>query len=82
VRAHADIAYAVALPTDGAVDGPFGELALRARGTSIEVGALRDHLLRTVVPSAAVGGVVVVDHLPVTEQGKPDRTIVTELLRL
>jgi hypothetical protein len=28
-----------------------------------------------------VGTVVVVDHLPVTEQGKPDRTIVTELLR-
>jgi hypothetical protein len=28
-----------------------------------------------------VGPVVVVDHLPVTEQGKPDRTILSELLR-
>jgi hypothetical protein len=28
-----------------------------------------------------VGPVVVVDRLPVTEQGKPDRTIVFELLR-
>ena len=34
---------------------------------------IREHLLQTVVPSAAVGAVVVVDHLPVTEQGKPDR---------
>ena len=53
---------------------------LRARGTSVEADAIRDHLLRTVEPPAAVGAVVVVDHLPVTEQGKPDRAIVTELL--
>jgi acyl-CoA synthetase (AMP-forming)/AMP-acid ligase II len=76
---HPDVAYAVALPTDGR-PGSFGVLALRARGTSVEAEAVRDHLLRSVEPPAAVGAVVVVDHLPVTEQGKPDRAIVTELL--
>ena len=79
--AHPDVAYAVALPTDDGPDGRFGVLVLRARGAWVEADAIRDHLMRTVEPPAAVGAVVVVDHLPVTEQGKPDRAIVSELLR-
>ena len=61
--------------------GTFGVLALRARGSSVEADEVREHLRRHVEPASAVGPVVVVDHLPVTEQGKPDRAIVTELLR-
>jgi acyl-coenzyme A synthetase/AMP-(fatty) acid ligase len=78
--AHPDVVYAVALPSDEDPRGRFGVLVLRVRGTSLEADVIRDHLLRTVEPPASVGTVVVVDHLPVTEQGKPDRTIVTELL--
>ena len=61
--------------------GTFGVLALRSRGSSVDADEVRDHLLRRSSRQSAVGAVVVVDHLPVTEQGKPDRTIVTELLR-
>ena len=76
--AHTDVVYAVALPGEA---GTFGVLALRARGSSVDADEVREHLRRQVEPASAVGPVVVVDHLPVTEQGKPDRTIVTELLR-
>ncbi len=76
--AHPDVVYAVALPGEAAA---FGVLALRAHGSSVSEEEVREHLRRQVVPAAAVGPVVVVDHLPVTEQGKPDRTIVAELLR-
>jgi fatty-acyl-CoA synthase len=77
--AHPDVAYAVALPV---AQGPgvFGTLVLRSRGSGVSDGEVRDHLLARVAPEAAVGPVVVVDHLPVTEQGKPDRLIVAELL--
>jgi fatty-acyl-CoA synthase len=76
--AHPDVVYAVALPGE---TGGFGVLALRAHGSSASAEQIGDHLRAQVVPAAAVGPVVVVDHLPVTEQGKPDRTIVSELLR-
>ena len=56
-------------------------LALRSRESSVEADEVREHRRRHVEPASAVGPVVVVDHLPVTEQGKPDRTIVFELLR-
>jgi fatty-acyl-CoA synthase len=78
---HTDIAYAVSLPAEVGTEGAFGVLALRARGSSVSADEVRDHLLGLVEPPAAVGPVVVVDHLPVTEQGKPDRAIVGELLR-
>ncbi|HEU4999116.1 MAG TPA: AMP-binding protein [Lapillicoccus sp.] len=78
--AHTDVVYAVALPTDPGVEGAFGVLALRSHGTPLTADVLADHLRGLVAP-AAVGPVVVVDHLPVTEQGKPDRAIVAELLR-
>jgi acyl-CoA synthetase (AMP-forming)/AMP-acid ligase II len=78
--AHPDVVYAVALPADPGVVGAFGVLALQSHGSSLTVDALREHL-RTQLSPAAVGEVVVVDHLPVTEQGKPDRPIVAELLR-
>jgi acyl-CoA synthetase (AMP-forming)/AMP-acid ligase II len=75
--AHTDVVYAVALPGEA---GTFGVLALRSRGSSVDADEVREHLRRHVEPASAVGPVVVVDHLPVTEQGKPDRTIVTALL--
>jgi fatty-acyl-CoA synthase len=75
--AHPDVVYAVALPGEGEA---FGVLALRCHGSSVGAEELGEHLRRHVAP-AAVGPVVVVDHLPVTEQGKPDRTILSELLR-
>jgi fatty-acyl-CoA synthase len=75
--AHTDVVYAVALPGDA---GTFGVLALRSRGSSVDADEVREHLRRHVEPASAVGPVVVVDHLPVTEQGKPDRTIVAALL--
>ncbi|HEU4330175.1 MAG TPA: class I adenylate-forming enzyme family protein, partial [Lapillicoccus sp.] len=78
--AHTDVVYAVALPADPGGPGAFGVLALRSHGSSLTADALREHL-RTHLASTAVGEVVVVDHLPVTEQGKPDRAIVAELLR-
>jgi fatty-acyl-CoA synthase len=78
---HPDVVYAVALPAEPGPDGPFGVLALRARGSSVEAADVRAHLERQVEPPAAVGDVVLVDHLPVTEQGKPDRSIIGELLR-
>ncbi len=76
--ARTDVVYAVALPGEA---GTFGVLALRSRGSWVEADEVREHLRRLVEPASAVGPVVVVDHLPVTEQGKPDRTIVFELLR-
>jgi fatty-acyl-CoA synthase len=79
--AHTDVVYAVSLPVEVGTEGVFGVLALRARGSSVTAAEVRDHVLRLVEPAAAVGPVVVVDHLPVTEQGKPDRAIVSELLR-
>jgi fatty-acyl-CoA synthase len=78
--AHPDVVYAVALPADAGVTGAFGLLALRSHGAPLTDDHLAEHLM-TQVPREAVGPVVVVDHLPVTEQGKPDRTIVAELLR-
>lgn len=75
--AHTDVVYAVALPSEA---GSFGVLALRSRGSSVDADEVREHLRGHVEPASAVGPVVVVDHLPVTEQGKPDRTIVTALL--
>ncbi len=75
---HPDVVYAVALP---GVAGVFGVLALRAHGSAVDADEVAAHLRARVVPAAAVGPVVVVDHLPVTEQGKPDRAIVGELLR-
>jgi acyl-coenzyme A synthetase/AMP-(fatty) acid ligase len=47
----------------------------------VEAADVRAHLKRQVDPPAAVGDVVLVDHLPVTEQGKPDRSIIGELLQ-
>jgi fatty-acyl-CoA synthase len=79
--AHPDVVYAVALPATAGPNGPLGVLALRAHGSSVEAADLRAHLERVVEPPAAVGEVVLVHHLPVTEQGKPDRSIIGELLR-
>jgi fatty-acyl-CoA synthase len=78
---HPDVVYAVALPAEPGPDGSFGVLALRARGSSVGAADVRAYLERQVEPPAAVGDVVLVDHLPVTEQGKPDRSIIAELLR-
>jgi fatty-acyl-CoA synthase len=79
--AHPEVVYAVALPATPGPNGSFGVLALRAHGSSVEAADVRAHLKRQVDPPAAVGDVVLVDHLPVTEQGKPDRSIIGELLR-
>ena len=78
---HPDVVYAVALPADAGAPGAFGVLALRTKGSAVTGADVRAHLQSHVEPASAVGVVLVVDHLPVTEQGKPDRTIVTELLR-
>jgi fatty-acyl-CoA synthase len=79
--AHPEVVYAVALPTTPGLNGSFGVLALRAHGSSVQAADVRAHIERQVDPPAAVGEVVLVDHLPVTEQGKPDRSIIAELLR-
>jgi fatty-acyl-CoA synthase len=79
--AHPEIVYAVALPADPGSAGAFSVLALRSRGSAVTAEDVREHLCSRVAWAAAVGDVVVVDHLPVTQQGKPDRAIVSELLR-
>lgn len=70
------VAYAVAVPDPG---GGFGAAAVLAAGATADAGDLAEHL-RARSDEAPPTTIVVVDHIPTTEQGKPHRHHVTDLI--
>jgi fatty-acyl-CoA synthase len=72
VCAHPDVRYAVALP-DPESDNAFGVAAVLQPDATATADDLAEHLSR-IAPHLEITSVALVDAMPATEQGKPDRS--------
>jgi len=77
--AHPLVRYAAALPLDTDTDLPFGAVVTLARGARVTAAELSGWVARE-DPALAPAALAVLDQMPVTEQGKPDRAVIAELL--
>jgi fatty-acyl-CoA synthase len=71
--AHPDVRYAVAAPM-GAQDAGFGAMAVTVPETSVTAGDLRSYVAAAHGAHVAPGVIALVQRIPTTEQGKPDRS--------
>jgi fatty-acyl-CoA synthase len=75
--AHPDVRYAVALPSAG---GRFGAVVVRAPGSPTTETELQAYVADRHGAHLVPDPVRLVDRVPVTEQGKPDRAQLSRLL--
>lgn len=72
----AGVRYAVAVPAPDDVDAVFGTVVVLDPDATPTIGELTGNL-RTALPRAGEISLEVVDEVPVTEQGKPNRPVIT-----
>ncbi|MFC9979044.1 class I adenylate-forming enzyme family protein [Gordonia sp. NPDC127522] len=77
--AQPEVRYAVAVPAPGTVDPVFGAVVVLDPAASLTVDDL-DARLRTTVPDTVEMTYAIVDTIPATEQGKPNRPLITSHL--
>ncbi|MDT0223370.1 class I adenylate-forming enzyme family protein [Gordonia sp. AC31] len=73
------VRYAVAVPAPGDVDAVFGAVVVLHPDATPTIAELTENL-RTALPLAGEISLEVVDEVPVTEQGKPSRPLITARL--
>jgi len=73
---HADVHYAVAIPADGG----FGAVVVLAPGAAADAQSLESFVGTVHGEHLVPRQIAVVHHVPVTEQGKPDRARIVALL--
>jgi fatty-acyl-CoA synthase len=74
---HADVRYAVAIPADGG----FGAVVVLAPGAAADAESLERFVGIVHGEHLVPRQIAVVHHIPVTEQGKPDRARIMALLK-
>ncbi|WP_238419608.1 class I adenylate-forming enzyme family protein [Gordonia sp. 'Campus'] len=77
--AHAQVRYAVAVPAPDRAPGAFGVVVTLCPGATVTTDDLKAHLDQA-RPGLGDVTIVIVDAVPVTEQGKPHRADITSLL--
>lgn len=77
--AHGSVRYAVAVPAPDDAPAAFGAAVIAMPGSDLTVAQLVEFLTET-APHLAETPMVVVDSMPLTEQGKPHRAAVGALL--
>ena len=77
--AHPEVRYAVAVPT-GPADGGLGAIVVLAPGASTTVAELRAYVAEAHGDHLVAELIALVDRIPTTEQGKPDRIAIAPVL--
>ncbi|MGX7680238.1 class I adenylate-forming enzyme family protein [Jatrophihabitans sp. DSM 45814] len=80
VCSHPDVRYAVALPLDLHGADAFAMMVVCAPGTQVSVDDLRGYIARQ-SPDLVPATLLIVDKIPITEQGKPDRSSIGTVLK-
>lgn len=79
--AHPSVRYAAALPLDGDPLLPFGAVVTSAPGSRVTAAELSRWVTRR-DPALAPVALALTDVVPVTDQGKPDRAAIADLLQI
>ena len=77
--AHPQVRYVAAVPLDTDPHLPFGAVVTVARGSRLRAAELTGWVARW-DPALAPAALAVLDEVPVTEQGKPDRAAIADLI--
>ena len=77
--AHPEVRYAVAIPS-GAAGGGFGAMVVLASDASATVAELRTYVSKAHGDHLVADVIALVDRIPTTEQGKPDRIAIAPVI--